>query len=111
MPGVTSAPLLQPIQTRQIMLQTGMNAPMGIRASGPDLETVASTAVELERHVRQVPAVVPEAVQAERVGGKPSLEVGSDGERAGRFGLRGGAVHSTLAIAVGGVEATTTITC
>jgi Cu(I)/Ag(I) efflux system membrane protein CusA/SilA len=29
-PGLTSAPKLQPIQTRLIMLSTGMRAPMGI---------------------------------------------------------------------------------
>ena len=109
MPGVTSAPLLQPIETRQIMLQTGMNAPMGIKVSGPDLETVASTVVEMERHVRQVPAVVPEAVQAERVVGKPYLEVVVDRERAGRYGLRVADVQNTLSMAVGGMEATITI--
>ena len=30
-PGVTSAPKLQPIETRLVMLQTGMRAPMGIK--------------------------------------------------------------------------------
>src|SRR5690625_219987 len=109
MPGMTSAPLLQPIQTRQIMLQTGMNAPMGIKVSGPDLETVASAAVEIERHVRQVPAVVPETVQAERIVGKPYLEVVIDRDRAGRFGLRVADVQNVLSMAVGGMNATTTI--
>ncbi|MEJ2545861.1 MAG: efflux RND transporter permease subunit, partial [Calditrichaceae bacterium] len=36
-PGVTSAPKLQPIETRLVMLQTGMRAPMGIKVYGPDL--------------------------------------------------------------------------
>ena len=31
LPGVTSAPKLQPIETRLVMLQTGMRAPMGIK--------------------------------------------------------------------------------
>ena len=34
-PGLTSAPKLQPIQTRLVMLQTGMRAPMGIKVFGP----------------------------------------------------------------------------
>lgn len=34
LPGVTSAPKLQPIETRLIMLQTGMRAPMGIKVKG-----------------------------------------------------------------------------
>ena len=33
-PGVTSAPKLQPIETRLVMLQTGMRAPMGIKVKG-----------------------------------------------------------------------------
>ena len=38
LPGVTSAPKLQPIETRLVMLQTGMRAPMGIKVKGPDLK-------------------------------------------------------------------------
>src|SRR5690606_33126050 len=39
-PGVTSSPKLQPIETRLVMLQTGMRAPMGIKVYGPDLATI-----------------------------------------------------------------------
>jgi len=42
LPGVTSAPKLQPIETRLVMLQTGMRAPMGMKIYGPDLETIVS---------------------------------------------------------------------
>ena len=38
LPGVTSAPKLQPIETRLVMLQTGMRAPMGIKVKGQDLK-------------------------------------------------------------------------
>ncbi len=37
-PGLTSAPKLQPIETRLVMLSTGMRAPMGLKVYGPDLE-------------------------------------------------------------------------
>ncbi|MDR4496698.1 MAG: efflux RND transporter permease subunit, partial [Candidatus Scalindua sp.] len=39
-PGATSAPKLQPIAARIVMLQSGMRAPMGIKVKGPDLETI-----------------------------------------------------------------------
>src|SRR5699024_1403918 len=39
-PGLTSAPKLQPIQTRQIMLQSGMNADMGIKIKGSELKSI-----------------------------------------------------------------------
>ena len=38
-PGSTSAPRLQPIETRLVMLQTGMRAAMGVKIYGPDLKT------------------------------------------------------------------------
>ena len=34
LPGVTGAPKLQPIETRLVMLRTGMRAPMGIKIKG-----------------------------------------------------------------------------
>ena len=40
LPGVTSAPKLQPIETRLVMLQTGMRAPMGIKVKGQDLKKI-----------------------------------------------------------------------
>jgi copper/silver efflux system protein len=49
LPGVTSAPKLHPIETRLVMLQTGMRANMGVRISGPDLETIDEFATDLER--------------------------------------------------------------
>jgi copper/silver efflux system protein len=109
MPGVTGAPRLQPIEARLVMLQTGMRAPMGIKVSGPDLETVGAVAVALERHLREVPAVAAATVNAERVVGKPYLEVAVDRERAARYGLRVADVQAALAMAVGGMEATTTV--
>ena len=47
-PGVTSAPKLQPIETRLVMLQTGMRAPMGIKVYGPDLRTIQDFGIQLE---------------------------------------------------------------
>ena len=47
-PGMTSAPKLQPIETRLVMLATGMRAPMGIKVFGPDLETIEKVGYEIE---------------------------------------------------------------
>ena len=48
LPGITSAPKLQPIETRLVMLQTGMRAPMGIKVKGNDLKTIEAFGVQLE---------------------------------------------------------------
>jgi len=39
-PGTTSAPRLQPIAARLVMLQSGMRAPMGVKVRGPDLDSI-----------------------------------------------------------------------
>jgi copper/silver efflux system protein len=109
MPGITSAPRLQPIETRLVMLQTGMRAPMGIKVRGPDLETLEQVAVRMEALLREVPAVAAATVNAERVVGKPYLEIDIDREAAARYGMSIVDVQNTIAMAVGGMEATTTV--
>jgi copper/silver efflux system protein len=109
MPGTTSAPRLQPIETRQVMLQTGMRAPMGIKVRGPDIETIETVAVQMEGLLREVPAVEAATVNAERVVGKPYLEIDIDRERTARYGLSVVDVQNTIAMAIGGMEATTTV--
>jgi copper/silver efflux system protein len=108
-PGTTSAPKLQPIETRLVMLQTGMRAPMGIKLRAPDLATLDHMAVELERHLREAPGIRPETVNAERVVGKPYLEIDIDREAIARYGLNILDVQQTIAAAIGGMTITTTV--
>jgi copper/silver efflux system protein len=108
-PGSTSAPRLQPIETRLVMLQTGMRAPMGIKVRGPDLQTIERTAVQIEAMLREIPAIDSATVNAERVVGKPYLEIDIDREAAARYGLSVVDVQNTIAMAIGGMEATTTV--
>lgn len=74
-PGVTSAPKLQPIETRLVMLQTGMRAPMGIKVYGPDLKTIEDFGLRLEEILKNVPSVKAEAAFADRIVGKPYLHL------------------------------------
>jgi len=109
MPGVTSAPKLQPIETRIVMLQSGFRAPMGIKVYGPDLETIESFGFELERLLKEVPSVQPAAVFADRVVGKPYLEIDIDRERIARYGLRIADVQEVIEVAIGGKPLTMTV--
>ncbi|MCB0854940.1 MAG: cation transporter, partial [Bacteroidetes bacterium] len=63
-PGVTSAPKLQPIETRLVMLQTGMRAPMGIKVKGTNLDSVQLFASRLEKVLKQVNGIQPATVFA-----------------------------------------------
>ncbi len=101
-PGVTSAPKLQPIETRLIMLQTGMRANMGVRISGPDLETIDEFATSLEPQIRQVEGVRPASVFADRVVGKPYIEIDIDRQDIARHGLTIRNVQEVISTAIGG---------
>ena len=108
-PGMTGAPKLQPISTRLVMLQTGMRAPMGVKVYGPDLETIESVGLEIERLLKEVPAVNPATVLADRVVGKPYLEIEIDREEIARYGMRIREVQDVIEVAVGGRQITTTV--
>ncbi|MEQ9299481.1 MAG: efflux RND transporter permease subunit [Cyclobacteriaceae bacterium] len=108
-PGVTSAPKLQPIETRLVMLQTGMRAPMGIKVYGPDLSTIQQFGFELEAILRQVPSVKAEAVFADRIVGKPYLHLDINREEIARYGLSVEDVQQTIETAIGGMKITSTV--
>ncbi len=108
-PGVTSAPKLQPIETRLVMLQTGMRAPMGIKVYGKDLETIEQFGLELESILKQVPSVKAEAVFADRIVGKPYLHLNIDRNAIARYGLSVEQLQQTIEAAIGGMKITTTL--
>ncbi|TVM15030.1 AcrB/AcrD/AcrF family protein [Oceanidesulfovibrio indonesiensis] len=108
-PGTTSAPFLQPIAARIVMLQSGMRAPMGIKVRGPDLETIESVGLELERLLKEVPSVQPAAVIADRIVGKPYLEIEINRTAIARYGLPLEDVQEVIEAAVGGRQLTTTV--
>ena len=108
-PGVTSAPKLQPIETRLVMLQTGMRAPMGIKVFGPDLKSIEEFSLDIEQLLKEVPSVNPEAVFADRSLGKPYLEIDIDRIAIARYGLNVADVQMYLEVALGGMPLTTTV--
>ena len=109
LPGVTSAPKLQPIETRLVMLQTGMRAPMGIKVRGPDLQTIETFGISLEDHLKEVAGVKDAAVFADRIVGKPYLLLDIDREKISRHGLTIARVQKYIQAAVGGMSMTTTV--
>lgn len=108
-PGTTSAPKLQPIAARIVMLQSGMRAPMGIKIRGPDLETIEKVALEFELLLKQVESVEPAAVIADRIVGKPYVEIDIDRDAIKRYGLHIRTVQDVIEVAIGGRRLTTTV--
>ena len=108
-PGVTSAPKLQPIETRLVMLQTGMRAPMGIKVYGPDLTTIEDFGMQLEEILKQVPSVKAEAVFADRIVGKPYIHLDINRDKIARYGLSVEDVQQTIETAIGGMKISSTV--
>ena len=109
LPGVTSAPKLQPIETRLVMLQTGMRAPMGIKVRGSDLASIEFFGLELEKALKKVDGVKKAAVFADRIVGKPYLLLDIDRAVISRHGLTIEKVQQYIQAAVGGMSMSTTV--
>jgi Cu(I)/Ag(I) efflux system membrane protein CusA/SilA len=108
-PGLTGAPRLMPINARIAMLQTGMRSAVGLKVKGPDLATVEAFGLELEGLLKQVPELAPSTVYADRIVGKPYLEIVIDRESISRHGLTIVDVQNVIQVAIGGRTLTTTV--
>jgi Cu(I)/Ag(I) efflux system membrane protein CusA/SilA len=108
-PGTTSAPRLQPIAARIVMLQSGMRAPMGVKVKGPDLESIERVGLQIEQLLKEVPSVNASAVIADRIIGKPYLEIDIDRKAIARYGIKVRDVQDVIEVAVGGKRLTTTV--
>src|SRR5690606_13542259 len=106
LPGLTSA-WTMPIKTRLDMLSTGVRTPVGIRVSGPGLDTLHRIGLEVEAVLRGLPGTA--SAFAERAVGGNYLDVVIDRARAARYGLNVADVNAVLELAVGGMPVTTTV--
>ena len=105
-PGTTSAPRLQPISARIVMLQSGMRAPMGIKVKGPNLKSIEKFGLELEKILKEIPSVAKAAVFAERIIGKPYLEIDINRRNLGQYGIDVGTIQNIIEMAIGGMPIT-----
>jgi Cu(I)/Ag(I) efflux system membrane protein CusA/SilA len=108
-PGTTGAPPLQPIMARIVMLQSGMRAPMGVKVKGPDLDTIEQVGLQIERLLKEVPSVEASMVFADRIVGKPYLEIDIDRDSIARYGIKVRHVQDVIEVAIGGRTITTTV--
>ncbi len=108
-PGLTSAPKLQPIETRLIMLSTGMRAPMGLKVYGPDLASIEDAGLKFEKALKDVPSVKSSAVFYDRAVGAPYIEIKLNREAMARYGMSISDVQEILQVAVGGMSLSTSV--
>ena len=108
-PGLTSAPKLQPIETRLVMLSTGMRAPMGLKVFGPDLDAIEKGGMLLEQALKEVPSIKGTSVFYDRAVGAPYLEIKLNREAMARYGMSVSDVQEVLSVAVGGMALSSSV--
>lgn len=109
MPGLTSSPKLQPIEARLVMLSTGMRAPMGLKVSGPDLESIEQGGKALETALKDIPSILPSTVFYDRAVGAPYIEIKLNRRNMARYGITVADLQDVISAAVGGMPLTTTV--
>jgi Cu(I)/Ag(I) efflux system membrane protein CusA/SilA len=113
MTGMSGAPKLQPIETRRIMLQTGMRSPMGLKIMGESLEEIQAAGIQIEALLKQAPSVNPATVAADRTVAKPYLVIDTTGPESrdamSRYKVNPSDVLDIIEVAVGGKTVTTTV--
>ncbi|KAA0216296.1 MAG: efflux RND transporter permease subunit [Leptolyngbya sp. PLA3] len=100
-PGVLPT-WLQPIQTRLVMLQTGFRAMMGVKIYGSDLREIEKVGLQIEQLLREVPGATD--IVADRIVGKPYIQIEIDRERIARYGVNVRDVQDVIEIALGGMN-------
>ncbi|MHC4604946.1 MAG: efflux RND transporter permease subunit, partial [Planctomycetota bacterium] len=110
-PGTTGAPPLQPIAARIVMLQSGIRGRMAVKIKGPDLDTIERVGLKIEQLLKngQVPGVDTSKVIADRIIGKPYIEIDIDREAIARYGVSIRDVQDVIEVAIGGRRITTTV--
>ncbi len=105
-PGLTNA-WTMPIKTRTDMLSTGIKTPVGIKISGPNLDTLQAIGEKVEAIMRTVPGTL--SAYAERTVGGNYVDININREEAARYGLTIQDVEDVIQSAMGGMNVTTTV--
>jgi len=103
-PGVANI-WTQPIVNRIDMLSTGIRTSVGVKIFGTDIKKLEQIAEEIKNIVKDVKGV--EDLYAEKITGKPYLEIIPDREKIARYGLTIRDVQDVIEMAIGGENLTT----
>ena len=90
----------QPINTRVMMQDTGIQTPVGIKVKGSDLATVEEIAQNVEALLRDLPGT--QAVIAERISRGYFVDAQLDLERMAQHGVTVDEAMTTIRFAIGG---------
>jgi Cu(I)/Ag(I) efflux system membrane protein CusA/SilA len=98
-PGLANV-FVPPIRNRIDMLATGIKSPVGVKITGPDLDTLQQLGEEVERAVKRVAGTT--SAVSDRISGGRYIDIDVNRLAAARYGLSIEEVQQTAATAVGG---------
>ena len=98
-PGFVPA-FLQPIESRILMLNTGIRGQVAVKIFGSDLKELERLALEVEGILKNVPGATD--VYAERVVGTPYLDIAVRRDDAARYGVSITEINNAIETAIGG---------
>lgn len=105
-PGLRNA-WLMPIRTRIDMQATGINTPIGLKISGPNLTGIQDLGAQVESILRAIPTT--KTVLADRATGARYIDVDIDRRAATHFGISIAEIEESANIAIGGLDITFTV--
>lgn len=100
-PGLTNI-WVPPIRNRIDMLATGIKSPVGVKVTGPDLNTINEISVKVEKAVKNIEGV--SSAFAERLTGGRYIDVDIYRDKAARYGMNISDIQSIISSAVGGMN-------
>lgn len=100
-PGYVPA-LLQPIESRILMLYTGIRAQIGVKIYGDNLEALQRQAYAVEAVMQNIPGAT--GVSPSRDQGKPYLNIRVDRQAMARYGLSARDVLDAVEVGLGGKD-------
>ena len=91
---------VQPIRARVVMQATGIQTPVGVKVTGPDIAVIEQLSQQIEGLLRQFPGT--KSVLAERISEGYYVDVRNDLERMAEHGVTVDEAMNTVRYAIGG---------
>lgn len=91
---------VQPIRARVLMQTTGIQTPVGVKVTGPDISVIEELSQQIEQMLRGVPGA--KSVIAERISAGYYVDVRNDLERMAAHGVTVDEAMATVRYAIGG---------
>ncbi|MGR9115381.1 MAG: efflux RND transporter permease subunit, partial [Gammaproteobacteria bacterium] len=98
---------LMPIRARIDMQSTGINTPVGIKITGPDIDRIQQVGQQIETVLSSVAGT--KTVYSERSAGARYIDIDIDRYATAHYGLSIAEVEEAANIAIGGVDVTYTV--